>query len=90
MNGFWLEAAKQVPALAVLVFVVVFFLRFMKDMSAQWVKVLSDIGDDCHEHGKMLTEQTTAALDRNTDELEKTRVMFGEVKEVLHTIGSKQ
>jgi len=79
MDQFWLEAAKQIPSLVVLVTLVILFLKHLKDISDNFSETLKAIGDACHMHQVEVSEEAnevikknTAAFDRNTEALGKT------------------
>jgi len=86
MSEFWMESAKQAPALTVLAFVVVYFLRFIKDMAVQWQTTLRAIGDDCHENAKEVMATAAEAIDRNTAELIRSRETHGEMRELIYSM----
>jgi len=61
MDPIWQKIIEQAPSLGVLVWVVVYFLRHMKDIAAVAIKGLHDV-----------FERNTDALNRNTEQLGKS------------------
>lgn len=61
MDPIWQKIIEQVPSLSVLVWVVVYFLRHMKDVVQMAIKGLHDV-----------FERNTIALERNTEQLGKS------------------
>ena len=53
----WLEFAKQVPALAVLVFLVVYFLRYLQSVSDSHQERIAGMGKDHQGRLDTLTQQ---------------------------------
>jgi hypothetical protein len=77
MDQTLLEAAKQIPSLAVLVALVVLFLKHLKEISAGFERAIKDIGNDCHAFQKETSERTSAALTRNTVALDRNSEALG-------------
>ena len=96
------EAAKQVPSLCVLCFIVVIFIRFIKSEREQSILLetarlgtLKSIGDGCHEHTKQLTAkmnqtlvESARAIKDNTKALGRNTEAFHRVEKVIDHIRS--
>lgn len=81
--AFLSEAARQIPAVAVLVFVVIKFLSHIREsdrarerLESARIKALENLGSACYsfqeslaERHETLVSRVTTALDRNTDAL---------------------
>ena len=80
----WIEIAKQIPNLAVLVFLVRQFILHMHEegnrrerLDESKAKLLKDIGDSCHAFQREIATETTSALSRNTTALERNSEALG-------------
>lgn len=83
MNGLLVEAVKQVPALAVLAFVVVVFLREIRLLRDSWQSIVSKLSEtlsstakECHEVSDRMvnvTAQTNELIRRIEPKLAKEK-----------------
>lgn len=73
MDTHWVDVAKQVPSLGVLVWLVVYFLRHMKEMSES----TKDIASSCHDFQKELTNENHAVMNRMASTLDKNTDALG-------------
>jgi len=90
--AFLSEAARQIPAVAVLVFVVIKFLSHIREsdrarerMESARIKAMENLGSACHsfqeslaERHETLVSRVTTALDRNTDARGRTDAAAGD------------
>lgn len=81
MEELGLELLKQVPALAVLAFIVIQFLRYLEKKECNLQDMLTRIGDTCHQVQRETTERTAEAL-------AETRATIGENSKVLGEVGA--
>jgi len=72
MDATWIEFAKQAPHLTVLVFIIVSFLRHIKDAETERAKM-----------NKEKSEAFAEVIDRNTLALERNSEMFGRASHVF-------
>lgn len=84
IEPFWLEVAKQIPSLGVLVWLVISFLRHLKEdgdrrerLEEARAKSLKEIGDSCHAFQQEITTQSHAILARNTAALDNNSAALG-------------
>ena len=92
MEAYWVEVAKQVPALLVLVYVVGVFLKHITEMGSRFEGVniklmgeLSEIHKSAKEHQRELTKEhqvvmkeMAAVIERNSEKLGRNAAIFGE------------
>jgi len=92
MEAYWVEVAKQVPALLVLVYVVGVFLKHISEMSSRFEGVniklmgeLTDIHRSAKDHQRELTKEhqlvmkeMAAVIERNSEKLGRNAVVFSE------------
>jgi hypothetical protein len=76
MEPTWIEFAKQAPHLTVLVFIIVTFLRHIKDGERERA-----------ESEREKTEAFADVIDRNTLALERNSEMFGRAAHVFEDKG---
>ena len=74
----WLEVAKQVPSLGVLVWLVVYFLKHIKSVAdviavadERNVDRVRELVENCNGYQRELTEQTIECIHKNTSALER-------------------
>ena len=84
MENFWLETAKQAPSLCVLVFLVLVFLKHLKEdgdrrerLEQQREASLRALGDSCHEFQKEMSVKSAETITRNTTALERNTEALG-------------
>jgi hypothetical protein len=73
------EAAGQVPALCVLVFLVLQFMKFLRSRD----DFLKDMADRCHEH----QDKATKAIDKNIEVAAHMLEAIRRCPGAMHTIG---
>ena len=78
MDTTWVEFAKQAPNLAGLIFIVVTFLKHIKDGERERAKEEAD-----------KDKKLTAVIDRNSLALERNSEMFGRAAHVFEPNGTK-
>jgi predicted rRNA methylase YqxC with S4 and FtsJ domains len=86
MESLLVEIAKQTPALLVLVFLVLQFLKAQKDQSQRFGEVLGEIE---RRHEKVINEISSEAdeIHRQSIEVHKQSIqVIGENSEVLRTV----
>lgn len=72
MEPTWIEFAKQAPHLTVLVFIIVAFLRHIKEAETERIKMNQE-----------KSEAFAEVIDRNTLALERNSEMFGRASHVF-------
>lgn len=84
MDTFWLEAAKQVPALTVLVIVVIIFLKYMADrdkanadIRVRETEALAKISESTKEFQKQLTTENLTIMNRLGAIIDKNTLQMG-------------
>jgi hypothetical protein len=97
MENLWVEVVKQVPSLAVLVWLVTYFLRHMQSMLGTfseivkgWSKTVEAVNADAQafqneiqaEHRGMM-EKLGLTLDRNTEALGKNAAVLDRATKLL-------
>ena len=102
MDQFFIEAAKQIPALGVLAFLVWkhgdaltrssrSFLDHLTAENKAHRDELEGIGQACHRHTTELTERYAGVVERNARASEESARMMGEVSGVLRKMnGGKE
>ncbi len=95
--GMIIEVAKQIPALAVLVWLVILFLGHLREERDSRVSIesarheaLKEIGDGCHAHSMKIANTMSDALkDSNAIVRENTQVI-SQVSTTLQAIHMRQ
>lgn len=92
MNDLAIEVAKQVPSLAVLVYLVRSFLTHLKESeencrqtSLETATVVKDVKESCHEFCSMMHESTTEALHEMKGLVARTNEVMGRAIHVIET-----
>lgn len=86
MDPLFVEAAKQVPSLAVLVFIVIKFLAFVRETEVARSSSLEALGDTCHAFQERLGNATQKVIDRNSEALEKNTEAMTRIEVILDDI----
>ena len=89
MDGFVVEAAKQVPALAVMVYLVLKFLAFTEKRD----RALKEISDQCHATQNRATEamiKNSETLAQWSELIRRGTVAMEEVEEILRDRNGKK
>ncbi len=73
------ELVKQVPALVVLVFVVIRFLRHIGERDRQFEAVIARVSGQCHE----VQQAASRAIESNTVAVAEIRPVLAEVRDAL-------
>lgn len=76
MDPFWLEAAKQAPALAVLCFVVMQFLKHIREIVNDFKGTIEETNVMMNDQHKLFRERTERALESNTSALAKNNILL--------------
>jgi hypothetical protein len=79
MDPLWSEVAKQVPALGVLVFLVVHFLKHIRAITDDFKTTMKEVNETMIEHHTIFRERTEKALDNNTAALARNTTMHEQV-----------
>lgn len=86
MEEVFKEAAKQVPSLCVLVFVVIKFLSFIRDTENTRNVALMAVNEASQKFCERISMATEKVVDRNSTLLEKNIEVFGRIEVVLGDI----
>lgn len=76
MDPFWLEAAKQTPALGVLCFVVMQFLRHIREIVNDFKGTIEETNVIMNDQHTLFRERTERSLDNNTSALARNSLLL--------------
>lgn len=79
MDPLWVEVAKQVPALGVLVFLVVHFLKHIREVTNDFKSTIEEVNVTMADQHNLFRERTEKALDNNTAALARNTTMHEQV-----------
>ena len=78
-EALWVEVAKQAPSLGVLVWLVVHFLRHMKE----YARHVEDLADKCHTSHKTIIDEAHSLQRETNRAMEQNAKAFGRNDAVL-------
>lgn len=81
MDPLWTEIAKQFPALGVLVYLVMTFLKHIRETTNDFKSTIEEINVNLNDQHNLFRERTERALDNNTTALARNTLMLEQVNQ---------
>lgn len=79
MDPIWMEVLKQAPALSVLVFLVMQFLKHIRAITDDFKSTIEEVNVTMNDQHTLFCERTEKALDNNTAALVRNTTLHEQV-----------
>ena len=90
MDTFWIEFLKQAPGIAAVIFLVIIFLRFIRESTTDMLKTFKEIRDSCHDFHGGIAKSTEQVIVKNGISLDNNNVALGKVSAIIERFQAKR
>jgi len=90
MEPLWLELAKQIPSLVVLGWLVVFFLKHIKEIVDNFQQTIKEVNKSCHEFQAECIKQNHMTISTNSLAMNENTRMLGKSAYVLSRFSKEE